>query len=52
MKVFNKIGRLEKKERKKSENETLEEFTITRLINYGKKTLSQARRNLVRSKGT
>ena len=27
MKVFNKIGRLEKKEERKSENEILEEFT-------------------------
>ena len=52
MKVFNKIGRIEKKEERKSENERLEEFTKTRLMNFGKKTLSRARPNLVRSKGT
>ena len=52
MKVFNKIGRLEKKEVRKSENERSEEFTKTRLMNFGIKTLGRARPNLVRSKGT
>ena len=51
MKVYNKIGRLENKEEPKSENERLKEFSKTRLMNFGKKTLSRARPNLVRSKG-
>ena len=34
MKQFNKIGRLEKTEERKSENERLEEFTKTKLKNF------------------
>ena len=52
MKVFNKIGRFEKKDERKSENERLEVFTKTRLMNLDKKTLCRARPNLVHSKGT
>ena len=49
-KLFNKIGRLEKKEERKSENERLEEFIKTKLKDFRRKT-SRARQNLVRSKG-
>ena len=34
--VFKKIGRLEKKEEQKSENERLEELTKTRIMNFDK----------------
>ena len=52
MKLFNNIKILEKYEERKSDNERLHELTKIILKNFGKNTLSRARPNFVRSKGT
>ena len=52
MKLFNYIEILEKKEVRKSDSERLHELTKIILKNFGKNTLSRAKPNFVRSKGT